>query len=447
MYKIKYISLILLINLTAAFLLGGCKTSDDTFPTFTINPTVDDLSSSSSIDEETDDTSSVESVPHIVVSLPYSDTTISYLGKLFYLKQSDNLGSNTTGASINLEYLEGVNAPFIIDSLLSSPTGSNLNTIKNWSDNGGVPDLFLTNDLKGVYENGYICPLDQYVFDNDLLSSVNTFDSVYSCRIGDALFGIPYGFSYDLIFANIDYLPRDFIENYDITSKSYVNVFSDVSTLNSFIIDNFLSGNENSSESETNQLVIFRGAYQLLLNDYSTETYDFVKSWYDNDFASEYDTNNSDPVVSRSAVMWIGNSSEMDFWSDYYPEKLCFFRLPSVNGNYYPYATLYPMCVSSESQFKSFASDFASFIAFDEDALLLINRLENNNGIYPMADYYSVWNNITSDSDFGNIARSIQQLTGDIVFSNNVIDNASYKDLLLEIRESVVIEEEENEQE
>lgn len=447
MFRVKFVSFLLVLSVAATFILGGCKTSSEVFPTFTVNQT-DLLDSTSQTSESDSLNNTVENVPHITVALPYSESTISYLSKLFYLKQTDSLGSNTTGATINLEYLDGISTPYIVDSILCANTGANLFTIDNWADNGGIPDLFLTNDLQGVYSEGYIYPMNEYIFDNKLLSNAGSIDSLYSCKINDDIYGIPYGFSYDLIYANIDYLPESFIEEYAIKTDSYIDLFSDVSSLDMFIVNNYPMNNNDSEEEANNESpVVFRSAYELILSDLDSDNLQIIKNWYELGYASEYDSNNSDPVYSRNAVMWIGNSSELEYWSQYYPDKLCYFGIPTNSDSNRYLATLYPICISSDSEFKSFACDFACFVAYDEDALLLISRLEDNNGIYPMSDDYSVWNSLTSDAQFGIIARSVQQQLNSISYSSNVINNELYTKSIVEAREAVALEEEENEQE
>lgn len=444
--RIKNLFLFVVNVLVTALLLGGCSTSEVSFPEFTVNPSVEISTSETTINED-EINITIDTVPHITVALPYSDDTVYYLGKLFYLKQSNNLGTNTTGATINFEYLDGVDTPFIIDSIQTSSTGASLNTINSWNQNGGLPDLFLSNDLKGVYDEGYITSIDEFLFDNSLLSSSASVDALYECGFDNRIYGIPYGFSFDLLFSNIDYLPTDIVEEYAIKANSYINIFDDLSDLNDFVLEAFTYNNpeENEEDEDINSIISLRSAYKMILNsDESNSTeIDIIKSWYELGIASEYDMNNSDPVYSRNAVMWIADSSEIDFWTNYYPEKICFFRIPGINGEYKPFVTVYPMCISDTSGYKSFASDFASFIAFDEDAHLLITRLEENNGIYPMVDYYSVWNVITSNNQYGNIARSIEQQLDNMRFSSNVIDNVGYSDSLMDARNQVIIIEEE----
>lgn len=434
-------------------LISSCSSVDASFPEFTVNsqPDLNEAETTEvSVNPSEDDVITVESVPHVTVALPYSEQTINFLGKLYYLKTSGTWDSSNSGGNISLDYLRSIKSPYIIDALLTSPVGANLTTVNYWNENQCVPDLFLSNDLRGMYDCGYIVPMDQYLYDNELLSSVFSTDVIYECSVDSNLYGIPYGFSFDLLYANLDFIPTSYIEQYAIESDSFINAFTDIKDLSSFL-EMINADNETSEDEEKfSPPVPIRGAYMLLMNYCMRDDFErvadeigIITDWYESGLAVDYDSNNSDPVFTRNAALWISDSSEIDRWCDYYPGKICFFRLPDIAGTYNPQVTLYPLCVSSQSGYKEFASDFAAFIALDEDAQLLIARLENNKGIYPMIDSISLWNNLTSDVEYGDIARSIQQQLHSLDYNLNVIDNEKYMKVLSESRNAVNSEEEE----
>ncbi len=433
--------LVLLFLFVSAELLCGCSKVETDFPEFsadesTASVIIDSLDTEVAVIEE----HMQDAVPHISVALPYSSKTLSRLAKLFYLKNNDLLGNSINGGNIALDYLDAVDVPFIIDSIKISPTGANVSTVSDWSNNGGIPDIFLTNDLSGVYEAGFASPLNDFLYDNSLISNGFSTEAFYECSFDSLIYGIPCGFSFELLFANIDFIPDKYIENYAIESMSFVNILSDISRLDEMLREI----RSNYPDVENEGIVPLRGAYELLaqtngISEFELQT---VKEWYDTDLTSDYDYNsNTDSVYSRHAALWIADSSEIDMWCDYYPDKICFFRLPDIGNGYSPLITLYPLCISSQSENKDFASEFAAFVAMDEDAQRLILRLENDNGIFPVIDSSSVWNSLTSDVVYGNIAASIEEQLDSVVYSRNVIDNNEYKDILSAARAVVNSEE------
>ncbi|MCQ2482156.1 MAG: hypothetical protein MJ153_01540 [Clostridia bacterium] len=439
----RTLSFILIIFVVAAELLCGCSKVEADFPEFSesnmsisaVSADITDVEASVSVDAVK------EAVPHITVALPYSAKTLSRLAKLFYLKNNNMLGNAINGSNIALDYLDAVNVPFIIDSIKISPTGANVSTVSDWDNSGGIPDVFLTNDLSGVKEAGFAAPLNDCLYDNSLISNCFSSEALYECGFDSLIYGIPYGFSFEIMFANLDFIPAKYKENYAIESMSFVSVLSDVDKLNEMMMDI----RNDYPDIENEGIVPLRSAYELLAqtNGISEPELQSIKEWYDTNLTSDYDYNSStDSVYSRHAAMWIADSSEIDMWCDYYPDKICFFRLPNIGNEYKPLITLYPLCVSPQSENIEFASEFAAFVALDEDAQRLILRLENNMGIFPMIDSSNVWNSLTSDVVYGNIAGSIEEQLNSVVYSRNVIDNNEYKDILSAARDVVNSEEE-----
>ena len=91
-------------------------------------------------------------------------------------------------------------------------------------------------------------------------------------------------------------------------------------------------------------------------------------------------------------------------------------------------ASVYPLCVTSDSEFKEFASEFALFLCIDPDALMLIYRLEPQIGFLPLVTNSSVWDVVVSEPTFGTEAMMYEQIMRNNVYfhsDDGVIDYCS----------------------
>ena len=92
-----------------------------------------------------------------------------------------------------------------------------------------------------------------------------------------------------------------------------------------------------------------------------------------------------------------------------------------------PYLRSYSLCVSNECADKSFAVNFAAFISYDEDAQMLIHRLENMEGLMPLVRSSKVWNMAANEGAFGNMATDYRQTMDNAVYCPGSFDNLIYR--------------------
>ena len=92
-----------------------------------------------------------------------------------------------------------------------------------------------------------------------------------------------------------------------------------------------------------------------------------------------------------------------------------------------PYLRPYSLCVSEKCEDKQFAVDFAAFISYDEDAQMLIYRLENMMGLMPLVRSGKVWNMAGNEGGFGTMASDFRQTMDNAVYCPGSFDNALYR--------------------
>ena len=74
-----------------------------------------------------------------------------------------------------------------------------------------------------------------------------------------------------------------------------------------------------------------------------------------------------------------------------------------------------------------FAADFAAFISYDEDAQLLIYRLENMEGLMPLVRSGKVWNMAGNEGVFGAMVSDFRQTMDYAVYCPGSFDNRIYR--------------------
>ena len=182
------ISLVLVMAL-ALSLFTGCRKSGEDYPSV-VFPENSDSENTSSTDESSDP-SDID-ITSITIASPYSDQTIQRLAKLYYCKQHDLMGENT-GDSIDINYLDGIDADFIVSSILTSGEGASSETISQWNNDQNSPDVFLTGSFKDMITSGEIISLNEFLADDSSLSSTNLFSGSIDQVSGDGmLYGIPF---------------------------------------------------------------------------------------------------------------------------------------------------------------------------------------------------------------------------------------------------------------
>jgi len=401
---------ILAVAIALCSALSGCKKGGDEFPSVAFP---EDTSASNSSSVATTTSVPEADIYTITVASPYSDTTVRYLAKLYYCKTHDMMGENT-GNTISLDYLDGIDPDFIVHSVLTPVEGASVDTVIQWNNDNNAPDVFLTSQVTEMKNNDLIIPINDYLADNPLLSSGNVFFSTVEQDIYDGLmYAVPYYSSVVLLVGNTEYIPssgklpyrpdilqlRTYLEEiareYDCIPLSsgrdlipYINsAFNDDRSSSFMLYDEYRINKENA-------LAVIG------------KTLDYINGLYDKELTADYTAEGSNPVFSRSAGIWAASSSEITDWDRYYPAGIYLASLPSASdsGNVFPMTTLYSFCVNKNTANKDFAADFAAFIALDSDARMLTDRLEYLNGFLPSINSSEVWDTITNDPVFGQVA-------------------------------------------
>lgn len=423
----KYISVALILAMS--LMVFGCKKKVSDFPSVPAPTTSEETEIT-----ETTETSVVRSVDKLKAALPYDQTTVNYLVKLYYAKTNGYWNADDTGLNVDLEYLDSLAAPFSVETVYVPDDGISLDTLAGFGTER--PDIFLVNDLNGAVEHGYCADLSSTLSENSLVSPDNVYIGTVLSLVKDhKQYGIPHYCSIPLIFGNVDYIPEgetldfrcsvDDLEDYIVSIKDnadedtvvfsrgyqlipYITSYDNSNEMvNSYLLNSEYSSDKTRAQAELNTVV------------------DLVGNYYVDGVFKNSNEDGSDPVYSRNCALWIASSAELSLWSSYYPGKLYFVQVPSFKASdkSVPYVTVYPLCVSNNSSNIDLASNFAAFISLDTDALLLIDRLEHKVGYLPVVSATSVWDTKIADESFGYIASVYENEMDEAVYCPNVTNN------------------------
>lgn len=418
---VKHLSVLLsFVMLISIF--TGCKSRNYTFPELSY-PTDETTETTVLTSDVSDDLNA--SLIELTVALPYSENTINSLFRLYYAKQNALMPDETTGATIDLDYLNAIDIPWIINPILTTFDGATKASVSTWRNNGTLPDLFLTSDAQSLDDLNAISTLNNYLSDNPYLSSnsINSNAVLSSISDGDML-SVPHYSSVMLIAGNCDYIPSEETMSFRPTLDEFYNYLDVIS-------------DENSDSDES--LVVFTHAYELFpylsssfgndaLNAYmfmdlmDSDSVDFdgaieyIEDIYSSDYSDPADSA-SDPRFSRNAALWLISSSEVTMWANYYLDNLYYALIPcsDSSNDAVLYTTYYSLCVSSTCEHKDLAADFAAFISFDTDAIELIWRLEQISGYFPVVNNDAVWDIVSEDPYFGTESLVIRQYINNVV--------------------------------
>lgn len=388
----KRLTVIIVLSFIISTILGttGCNVEEDVFPDIVFSSESNETSLSSDYSGQIDN-----GFHELTVALPVNEETVNLLLKLYYAKNNDLFPSEMTGADISLEYLNAINTPWVVNTILTTNTGETYETLQTLEEENIDPDIFLTSDMNDLITEGMIIPYDQYLSsDESIMSSSIYLNALEALRSGQNHYGIPFYTSVLLIAGSREYLPEEGIPSYTLTGEDlheYIRSIPEMNAEGSAYITRFYDAESLSP---------------YLGSDYSD-------SLISEGLSSTTDSFGADPRVSRTCGMWLMNSSEVDTWNTYYPDGLYFTMLPTESVN----AVVYPLCISSTSDDPAFATDFATFICFDKDAQLLLRRLESLRGFFPPVSTRSVWDQLSSDELFGAQSMLYEQYMNDAVYS------------------------------
>ena len=421
--------LLLCASLTG-YLFAGCKKGDDMFPEIVSPSEETDVSESS---DESTDNSSGSDICELNVALPYSDLTIQCLAALYYCKNNGLWDSSDTGLTVDTDYLSSVATNYVVTNVGCGSTGASLDTVRAWSANDEVPDLFLAQDSSAVWKAGYASDLNPYLSNNEYLNSQNIYSGALTNDSKDGVFyAVPHYCSTKIVMGNVEFIPsesgklqtknttedlRDYLVeiNEEYSCAAFASAYELIPYLGSAF-----NGDTPTSYMVSDEYAKDRDSAMSIIVDASS----YVRDFYSDSLAMDQ-IDGADPVYSRKAALWVDSSSNVRAWAEYYPGSLYLLHLPCMDASNIgvPYISTYSLSVYKKSQNREFASQFAAFISYDPDAQLLIYRLENMTGLMPLTRNDAVWDLISDDELFGHMASDIRQTMDNAVYCPDSYDS------------------------
>lgn len=400
----------------------ACKKKDSSFPELSYP----DISSeiSETIESTIVNDNQVLGLTEFTVALPYSEYTIDMLLRLYFAKQQGLFSEDMTGKDVTLEFLDSIEVPWVVHSILTPSDGISYNSVSSYQSNGRLPDIMLVSDLDSFADSNLIAPLNSNVANSHYFNSSNINSQAIISNIDNGvIYGIPHYMSIVLLAGNLDFQPNEL-------TLSFRPELDEFTTYMSSIYE---------EHEEDEDFVVFPRAYELMpylssafnsdqvtpyfFNDDgemfegSDDAVQYVQSIYDEGYSSM--GGSTDSRFSRTSAIWLVSSAEVPMWSDYYLGNLYFTLLPCSDNSSEAllYSSVYSVCVSNACENRDLAADFASFISLDSDALELILRLEPQSGYFPVVNNADVWDLVYGDIYLGTEAIVIQQYISNSVVS------------------------------
>ncbi len=406
---------------------AGCTVSSDTpFPKVT-QPAPEDSSivTPAGSDPSASVSESTAGSVLLKVAAPISNDTAQYLARLYTLKESGEWNVQQSGSTVSLDVLDATIPSFSVEILQTPSTGATEDTILQWKDSGFVPDIICTDALSKLMENGDILPLSDYAASNSLYLPTSVYTPMLdTCSIDDLLYGIPYSASAQILYVNMNVLEASGVDsvpfNLDLDTLTSISEAVRVTSTEETPLEeqkfafykasDLLSFLPSSFSNKTGWLMFNGKSFNFSAGSFK-DTVTFLRSYVAAGYSVESLTpedqalafSSLDPRLSNRVAFWSGSTSEVSLWSENQAYTLSIARIPAENAETDSRLalTVYPLCISSETESPQLACDFASFIALDEDAVLLSARLENREGLLPVVSSSAVWNAICLQQTFG----------------------------------------------
>ena len=422
-------SIILTVVMVMTCLVTSCRRKGSDFPD--IDYPEDPEMTESSAETTPDDIDII--IPTITVASPYSNEAITYLAKLYYCKNNDLLGENT-GATVSLDFLDGIDPDFIVDSILTSGEGASVDNILMWNlSDRGTPDVFLTDSVSAMQRNDLICPLNEYISDSVLLSPGRVYSgALNSVAFNGSYYAIPFYETVMVLAGNTDYIPSSGKLSFKNSTTQFEEYLSSMKAEYNCIP---LSSGYDLAPYLNSAFVDDNAVSFMMHDEYRTDnaatveiignTLGYLNGLYSNGLTANLSDNGTNPVFARQAGLWLITSSEVSNWEQYFPSSLYYVALPcsSDSASITPMARLYSLCVNQYSASKEFASEFALFMALDPDARMLLERLEPQVGFLPCVKSQDVWNIVTEETIFGQTASYYSQALDRAVYCPSQTDD------------------------
>jgi len=437
-------------------MISGCAAaSDNPFPKVT-QPENQEVTTSTS--SETDPVAATSaSYPDgtvLKIAAPISNSTARYLAKLYEAKKSGAWISTDSGASVTLAALDRIDPDFNVEVLQTPSTGATEDTIAQWEESGFVPDIIYTEALSSLYEKGDILSLSDYAASNPLFLPTRIYKPMLNaCSAGDELYGVPYAASAQILYVNMNVLSEAGVDSvpFDLDLDTLKSMSEAVRSLSTE--ETPLEEKSFAFYKASDLLAFLPSAYDAAAGwfMYNGSSFDFgsvsfadavsylrsyVQAGYSVDsltaeeHAAAFST--LDPRLSKRVAMWVGSTAEVSLWSVNRAYKLSISQIPSSGSETESKLalTVYPLCISSSSLTPQLACDFAAFMALDEDAILLTNRLENIEGILPVVSSTPVWEAVCLQQTFGE----------ELLLLQDKVPTAYYNPITNHIKDSQFIE-------
>lgn len=429
----KTTSLLLCASLAGA-LFTGCKKGDDMFPS--IDPYREELEATEETGEITE-TSVVNDIEQLTVALPYSDLTIQCLSAMFYCKNNGLWESSESGLTVDPDYLTSLATNYAVTNIGCGSTGASIDNVSSWYEDGNVPDLFLAQDSRAVWDSGYCAELNSFLSDDTYLSSLQIYSGALTADSANGVFyAVPHFCSAEIVMGSKEFIPSDSgklqTKNTTEDLREYLYEIKDeypecAGFASAYNLIPYL-GSAFNSDNPTSFMV-----YEEYLKDpdYAKEIVEdaasYVRGLYSESLANDLNAG-ADPVYSRTAALWVDSSANIKAWNEYYPDSLYLLHIPcdDASNTGVPYISTYSLCVAKGSSNSKFAADFATFISFDPDAQLLIYRMENMTGLMPLTRNDVVWNLVSDDPLFGHMASDFRQTMDNAVYCPSSYDSKVY---------------------
>ena len=418
-----------------------CSKTTNVFPEISETSTESESSTSSSLEDE-------KGTYSITIASPLSQEQCTYLAKLYVLKKQGKLPEGTTGENIPFDFLDSVDLPFVVNTLITSRTGCNADNLTKWRSEGSMPDIFLTDSFDVVSGTGMVQSLTNYMASDPLFSAENVDPSILSAfYLGSNYFGIPYQASVNLLFCDMEVLGQAGITtvNFRQDNVSFQNILYKLRTVNEGE-----EGRKILPLYQAQQLIpflpcsLYGSEYISCSDDVArkakamTDSLAYIKGLVNEGYAYEsLDKEEADalfqgmtPLLSRKVGVWVGSSDEIMLFDNYMPNTLNMMQMPGLAEDEYsaPLVTLYPLCVSSSCAHPSEAAAFASFLALDEDALLLSSRLSLAEGFLPVVRSPGVWKSAVHAQKYGACLSQYQALLDRAILIPSVTSSKKFQE-------------------
>lgn len=435
----RILALVLILPCLLAF---GCKKVTNSYPSI---PTSD-------VSSESESQTSVSLAPseslEITIASPLSYETCQYVAKLYVAKENNLLGEGVTGDTVDLDYLDSIDLPFVLNVYGTGDTGCNTATLQQWINDGNMPDIFLTDEFDKVVSSGYALPITDYLAGNELLSVDRTYTDMISSFFYDQYqYGIPFQTAAAVLFCDMEVLNLAGVPgvSFQQSEASINRILKSIAALNDkekvvlpfYMAQNMLpylpcSIYSCQYLSVSSEETLSKPAYVHSLN--------YIRSLAKNNYCYESFTqeeldlvfNGVSPLLSRRVGIWAGTTDELPRYDNYMPNTLNLMQYPAPKEDTYspPLLISYPLCISSQCEHPKEICDLAVFFAMDEDALLLTSRLQNREGYLPSISSPSVWKSVTGRQKYGMYLIQYMELMDQAIYIPSVSRSQDFqKDL------------------